>query len=411
MNKEILSLDRLPDETDYDYHKRLINGKLIDKTLYDVDYPELSKYVYGKEYSSDVARRMMYGSCRTLSLIDKQTYENITNKEAEEVLESINKSRMELRKERYKLQTEKVEYNRWIREDARDELFEEKVIDAIRANVGIVDIPDKIVVSNKNRCGVLCIADCHFGKEYKIYGVNNEVINEYSPEIFYKRMEQIYSETLEIIKRENLESIYVFNLGDSTEGFIRNSQLWSLRYGVIDSAIIFGNYIGYWLNKLSKNVRVIYSQTDGNHDELRLLDGKKGEHLCESSGKVIRNCIKVINEFNPNFEYSENKTGFIYENICGYNVLGIHGEVQNLPNSISEFSNIYDVKISYLLSGHKHFGSYENCGVKKASIGIGSVVGSDEYSMKLRKSADATASFIIFEEDKGKVDEHTIVLN
>lgn len=149
MNKEILSLDRLPDETDYDYHKRLINGKLVDKTLYDVDYPELSKYVYGKEYSSDVARRMMYGSCRTLSLIDKQTYENITNKEAEEVLESINKSRMELRKERYKLQTEKVEYNRWIREDARDELFEEKVIDAIRANVGIVDIPDKIVVNNK----------------------------------------------------------------------------------------------------------------------------------------------------------------------------------------------------------------------------------------------------------------------
>jgi len=32
-------------------------------------------------------------------------------------------------------------------------------------------------------------------------------------------------------------------------------------------------------------------------------------------------------------------------------------------------------------------------------------------SIYYRKSADATASFVIFEEGKGKTDEHTIVLN
>ena len=59
-------------ETDLQFHKRLIYGKLVDKTLADNDYSELSELAYGQPYSSDVARRMMYGSCRTLQLLDGQ---------------------------------------------------------------------------------------------------------------------------------------------------------------------------------------------------------------------------------------------------------------------------------------------------------------------------------------------------
>ena len=317
----------------------------------------------------------------------------------------------ELQKERYKLQTEKLEYNRWLREDARDEMFEEKVIETLIKYSSVTNPPKPIEVTHGKRAGVLCLADCHFGKEYKIYGLFDEVINEYSPEIFYSRMEQIYSETLEQIEKENLTVLHIYNLGDSVEGFIRNSQLWSLRWGVIDSATIFGNYMGDWLRKLSEKVSVIYHQTDGNHDELRLLDGKKGQHLCESAGKIVKNCIALKNEGNRNFKYVENKTGLIFENICGYNILGIHGEVKDLKRAISDFDNIYGTKISYLIAGHKHHAEFEECGVKKGCIGVGSIMGSDDFSMSIRTCANATATFIVFEEGKGKVDEHTYVLN
>lgn len=43
-------------ESDLDYHKRIIYGKLADKTLGDIDYAELSEAAYGQQYSSDVAR-------------------------------------------------------------------------------------------------------------------------------------------------------------------------------------------------------------------------------------------------------------------------------------------------------------------------------------------------------------------
>lgn len=329
----------------------------------------------------------------------------------DEYFKELQIQKRELAKEKVKLQTEKLEYSRWIREDARDELFEEKVIEAIKNNINNVKAPKDIPVVHNKRGGVLAFSDAHFGKDFIIYGLFDEIINQYSPELFYSRMENLYNESIEYIENQNLNEVHIYNLGDHIEGFIRNSQIWTLRYGAIDSAILFGNYMGEWLNKLSHKVNVVYHQTDGNHDEFRLLDGRKNEHLCETSGKIVKNNIILRNQNNPNFKLVENKTGFIFDNIVGYNILGVHGEVANLAKSISEFSEVYDIKIDYIFGGHKHHSSFVNCGVRKGAIGVGSIVGSDDFSMRIRKSADATASFVIFEEDKGKTDEHTFVLN
>ena len=339
-------------------------------------------------------------------------YEHVFSKmQSNEYSKQIQAQKRELEKERMKLQTEKIEYNRWLREEAREELFEEKVIESIEKNLNKQEPPKRITTTKSKRCGLLNIADLHFAKDFKIYGLNNEIINEYSPEIFYSRMEQLFNEVIEYIQKENLTYIKVFNLGDVLDGFIRHSQLWTLRYGVIDSANILGEYLGKWLKELSKYVVVEYHQTVGNHGECRLLDGRKGEHTNDNIEKVTGNLIRIINKDNPNFTMVENKTGFIFTKIAGFNVLGIHGEVANLAQALKDYSDIYDVKISYLVAGHKHHSEFVNCGAKKGCIGVGSVVGSDDFSMKIKKSADATASFCIFEEGKGKTDEHTFILN
>ena len=48
-----------------------------------------------------------------------------------EQLEEINEKIRELEKERIKLRTEKQEYNKWLREDARDEMIKEEIISSI----------------------------------------------------------------------------------------------------------------------------------------------------------------------------------------------------------------------------------------------------------------------------------------
>lgn len=285
-----LSLKKSESESTLQYIWRLCSAK--DSGTLDLKWQELAD-ILNKELIDDECEYLGESTYRKKYQQAKAFYDEVFSKMvSDEYHDKIAEQYRELQKERYKLQTEKLEYNRWLREDARDEMFEEKVIETLIKYSSVTNPPKPIEVTHGKRAGVLCLADCHFGKEYKIYGLFDEVINEYSPEIFYSRMEQIYNETLEQIEKENLSVLHIYNLGDSVEGFIRNSQLWSLRWGVIDSATIFGNYMGDWLRKLSEKVSVIYHQTDGNHDELRLLDGKKGQHLCESAGKIVKNCIR-----------------------------------------------------------------------------------------------------------------------
>ena len=106
-----------------------------------------------------------------------------------------------------------------------------------------------------------------------------------------------------------------------------------------------------------------------------------------------------------------NKTGLIFTEISGYSLLGIHGEVKNPSQALKDFSDIYDVKLDIIVSGHKHHGNFINCGYKKQCFGIGSIVGSDNFSITLRKQADAAANIIAIEYGAGKVNDKIIILN
>lgn len=90
-----MNIERQPQESLVDYHKRLIYGKLVDRTLADADYVELSEKLYGQPYSSDVARRMMYGSRKTLELLDSQ---QIAAVEDSSVLSDIDEKIIELKR-------------------------------------------------------------------------------------------------------------------------------------------------------------------------------------------------------------------------------------------------------------------------------------------------------------------------
>jgi len=401
------------DENPYEYGLRLISIK-IEERPDDLSWDNIVSLL-GLNCHKDSLRKAAsvteYSGYKVMQYF-KEKLDSSNHGDADSYIRELDEKKRELIKERRKLETEKLEYNRWLREDARDDLFEEKVIQAINDKLGDIEQPEPIVYCpTQSRCGILNIADCHFGKEFRLYGLNDNIINEYSPEIFYMRMNALLNEVVEYVHKENLTHFKVLNLGDSLDGFLRNSQIWTLRYGVVESAIKFGEFMGRWLNALSNEFDIEYYQTCGNHGELRLLDGKKDQHKHENIEMVTGNIIRLINDNNPNFKYVSNKSGFIFTNVAGYNIMGIHGEVKNFENAIKEYSDIYDTKIDYLIAGHRHFSEYKNCGVRRGIIGVGSIIGVDDYSLSLRKTADATASFVIFEKGRGKTDEHTFVLN
>ena len=327
-----------------------------------------------------------------------------------EYSDDIAKQRRELAKERVKLQTEKLEYNRWLREEARDELITEKICDAVNS-LAPLDIPEHITPTHNTRAYALVYGDEHFGVEYELKGLFGDIINAYSPEIFEERMWDLFHQTVEIVQKENIDTLNVFNMGDFNDGILRVSQLMKLRYGVVDGTIKYADFIANWLNELTKFVRVKYQSTNGNHSELRLIGQPKGTFTEDNMGKVVTEFIKTRLKDNPNFTYIENPTGFIYAQLACNTVLGIHGEVKNMKTAIDEFSRIYNVPIQYLLAGHLHHNKTEEVGINSEVINVGSIIGVDSYSLSLHKTANASAKLLVFEQTRGKVCEYTLKLN
>ena len=319
---------------------------------------------------------------------------------------------IKIQKERIKLQTEKQEYRKWVRELARDELITEHIVDAIK-HLDPLQIPDIIIPQHQKREYLLTISDAHYGIEFDIKDLYGRTINAYSPEIFERRMWYLLGKVIEIIKQEDIHELHIFELGDALDGILRaNSQLMQLRYGIIDSGILYANFLSEWLNELSHYVRIKFQMVKrSNHNQLRIVGQPKNAFPDEDMSKSMLTLIKERLKNNPNVLIIENPTGLDYAQIATYTVLGGHFETKDLGKAINEFSRTYMTPIDYLISGHWHSLNVSDVGIDSEVISVRSIIGVNPYSMTLNKTANSGASLFVFEQGQGRVCEYSFKLN
>ena len=402
-------LKRLDGETENQTLWRIGNAK-ASGLLGDITWPEVAEFM-NKEFRDGEEDYFDSSAYRKRYKNFSDAYEELFSKEnfTDEQLLNIDEKKRELEKLKVKVQTEKLEYNRWLREEARDELIAEKIVAAVR-ELKPLDIPPTPIMRKSSNSAVLAFGDEHYAAEFSIYGLHGEIINEYSPEIFEQRMWNLFHKVVSIIISEDITELNVFALGDFTDGILRCSQLMKLRYGVVEGTVRYANFISEWLNELSKHVRIKYQMVFGNHSELRMLGQPKGTFKEENTGLFVREIIKTRLENNQNFEMIINPTGLIFDNIEGFNVLGIHGEVRNMETAIKDFSNTYNTDIQILIGGHMHHYKAETVGVNRDVINVPSIIGIDDYSMTLNKTSNPGASLFLIEEGKGVTVDYKIKL-
>ena len=371
----------------------LINKELFgsDEELYRTSSAYRKPYQYAKDFYDDVFKKRMY--------LDDN-----------EAIKKMDDLKRDIQKERIKLNTTRVEYNKWLRENARDELIIEEICKSI-SNLSPLEKP--VYIQNKYSPKEYCLVfgDEHYGTEFELTDLLGNIINSYSPEIFEKRMWDLFYQVIDIIKKEDINILNVYSMGDFSDGCLRVSQLMKLRYGVIDGTIKYANFISNWLNELTKYVRIRFQMTDGNHTELRMLGQPKGTFVEDNMGKIVKEFIKIRLEDNDNFTFIENPTGYIYDNLAGNIILGIHGETRSLEKTLKDLSAIYNTQIKYLFAGHLHHSKLEEIGINSEVINIPSIIGVDPYALSLNKASNASAKLFIFEEGKGRTCEYTFKLN
>lgn len=403
-------MDRKKNESYLSFSKRVTRA-LSNKTI---SYKEWAKSLLNENiYGEENTRRCFIFFEKFLSILENDEINNIQD---ENKLQEILIAKKELEKERKKIQTINLEYNQYVRDISRFELFNEKIKEAIDNMPALIfsnTIQDKF---NSKQTAVLCISDAHNGVEINMQTVFNEPINIYSPDILKKRLNKLADTVIKDYKNNfNYKKLIVFDLGDGIQNILRLSDIAKLKTGVIDSVLQYAEMISQFLNKIQNelNIQIEFSCLGGNHSELRLIStGRNWES--ENLGKVIREFIALRLKDNQNIKvdpYSD----FSFKQIEGINILAIHGDdsKKNI-NEISYWEQYHNITIDILLMGHFHHQEQISLGYSptgdKEIIIVPSLIGIDEFSRKNRKLARAGAKFILFE-DNNKTWEKVIYLN
>ena len=175
----MVDLHVLPGENAEKYLWRI--GQAKDSGELNLGWNEISDLMNEKfiddeiDYKGSCAWRKDYRT--TKKFFDAGVFDN-SDKDKE-----LKDKKLELEKERKKLQTEKIEYNRWIREDARDEMILESICNAMKT-LPPISRPRPIFIPHnlsQEKEYLLCIADAHYGVEFTLPDLFGNNINEYSP--------------------------------------------------------------------------------------------------------------------------------------------------------------------------------------------------------------------------------------
>lgn len=397
-------------ESDYEFFKRIIKGKLVDKTI-NTDWEDLSEILFGEGncFNSNEVRKRAYGANRAIDLIGKEGLDKILL-ERNEILDELTLKKQEIQKERIKMQDVKNALSATLRSEARHEAVVEAITDAVK-KLPPLEVVEPRFIQSGEKCGILCLADIHFGKEFVLYGLNGEVINQYNPDIAIQRLWQVRDYVLDICEKEGLDTINIIELGDTIQGVLRISDLNKVRYGLVDSAIEIARFLAVWLNELSKFVNIRFTKISGNHEEVRPLNSKKGELAEENISKIIFEIIKTSLLQNPNISFTENLISDIaLLKIASFNIIATHEISKDRFKSIKELEEQYNCEIDYLISAHEHFNNVQNVAIGKDVIGVRSLVGTDDYSRKIKKTANAGALFVVFKEGYGKYITYDILV-
>lgn len=388
--------------------KRLTYGKLRDKTI-DIDYAELSTLIFDQELSSCECRKRMYGIKFLLDLLEDKDIESLGG---DEIVKKIELKKIELEKERKKIQALRNDLNRTIRVESRFEIFYEELKIAIENNKLTPPIFERKIKEDTSKAYVLNFSDMHYGASFKSEN------NEYSPNICLERMTRLAKELKDIIDKEGIDKLIVCNLADSIQGILRISDMRVNSIDIVQAVVEVSKVIAFFLNELSKYTQVTYYHiSSGNHCELRLLNTKAGEMANEDLEKIIVNYVHDVCCLNEriNVPITTNK-GYVELEECGYNFIAMHGhQIKNVSNAIRDLSLLKRKFYDFCMLGHFH-------NSQQLTVGEGisndmqvlispSIIGSCPFSDKILKGAKAGANLYVFEEGKGKTITYNIILN
>lgn len=306
------------------------------------------------------------------------------------------------------------EINEAYRAQDRSEALRAAVEEAAGKLPDIRICPAPLAASGE-RSLVVCVADCHYGAEWTIRGLRDEVINAYSPEIFEARMAELLSQLRHILEKEQTSHVALLLCGDALDGMLRASQLMQLRWGAVESCMRFAEYMARWVSALALYADVEVYGVDGNHSEIRPLGSRKGEFENENLEKIIlwHMAERLRDVDTVKVDEWAGKRKLV--KVQGYTILLAHDtDTRTLEEAAKQAMLLYNERIDFMICGHKHrerelVSGYTDSG-NSVILRVPSICGMDDYAQRLGYGGQPGALAMVIERGYGRRCSYPIIL-
>ena len=330
--------------------------------------------------------------------------EEITNEDAdssymnyEETLSKLDSKILELKKERVKLQDERIQGNAYYRRLSREDTIIEIAKDFASKMSSKKLLPLRQFPNNpSDECkeAILCLSDWHYGICCDNYW------NKYNPEIAKERIAKLLDETIHYVKENNVDTLHVLNLGDLIAGRIHLTLRLESRFDVITQIMEVSEILAEFLNELANNVSIVeYYSCSDNHSRLEpnKSDSLDLESLCRITDWYLS---ERLSHRNNNIFINKNTYGddIITFDAMGYRFAAIHGDKdKNTSATIDSISRMTEDHYDLILTAHLHHFSAEEKN-RTVILANGCIMGVDSYAKNLRLSSFPSQNLIIVSE-------------
>jgi hypothetical protein len=400
-------LQRLPNENESQYIWRV--GQAKDSGLIDNTWEELSPIlntqcgISEEDFRGSSAWRKRYR-------VMQQAWDDVFSQQkfSDSRLTEITDQMNELFKIKKQVQDQRRELRNILTPDARFNNLTEKLIESANnlCEIKPLDFSDYVLNVSDNEA-VIAWADWHYGM------VADNIWNKYNTDICRQRVSTFVSKAIKHIQRHNVKTLHIMLLGDAAHGAIHNSCRVASEEDVCDQLMQSSEIMAEAINELSSYVtEVNVYATYGNH--LRTVQNKHDSVHSDNLEKLIpwwleqrlqnNNRVNIIKS-----EYYE----FLYLNVCGYNIVGAHGDLEKFKqfgltvNAL--FTKKYGKTIDYTISADKHhIEEFETMGIE--STLVRSLCGTDEYANNNRLYSAPGQTLMIFTPEDGRECTYNIKL-
>lgn len=393
----LVRVPKLQTESSVDYIYRVCSAKKANKWTWR-NVRDIINRELGQDYSESYYRKKFKDHSIPVVNVPSNTGKE-TN------LSSLEKTLLQIREERLKLSDERIQNNAYIRRLDREKTLIEIAEIASRNLGGKRLLPEASFLSERtgSKKAILQLSDWHYGID-----IDNPW-NLYNTEIAKERLLQLKLSVIHKCKCNDVNEIYVVNLGDLISGRIHETIRIQNRIDVITQVLEVSELLAEFLSDLvTQSFKVKYISCSDNHSR---LEPKKElsldlESLTRVTDKFLRLSLKDTVEFIES-PYGHDIATF---KVFDYNIVAVHGHKDTPKNIVSNMSLTTHQYYNLALTAHLHHFSADETN-ETVIVSNGSLMGVDEYAQQLRLTSKPSQNLIICSEESVVDSIHRIVVD